>query len=124
MYGVAASVCIAQNYDEGPVQAKRIHEEHNISTVYLYRILGLLVRANILQSKKGPTGGFRLARPARDISLLEIWEAIDGPLKNRLDLAELTKNEPFSLNIEKLCYQATDKARATLDKTKLSTLIR
>lgn len=45
---------------------------------YLIKILQRLTRDGILSSIRGPAGGFRLARPAGDISLLQIVEAIDG----------------------------------------------
>ena len=47
---------------------------------FLVKILGLLVNAGILRSVKGPNGGYTLARPAKEVTLLEILEAVDGPI--------------------------------------------
>ena len=47
---------------------------------YLLDILGDLKRASLVRSKRGPDGGFVLARSAHDISLADIFRAVDGPL--------------------------------------------
>jgi Rrf2 family iron-sulfur cluster assembly transcriptional regulator len=48
---------------------------------YLGKLLQALVRGNVLLSSKGRGGGFALRKPARDISLRQIVESIDGPLR-------------------------------------------
>lgn len=55
-----------------------IAEEQDIPKHFLSKILQLLVKHKLLVSKKGPTGGFNLNRPAEEITLIEIIEAIDG----------------------------------------------
>ena len=50
---------------------------------YALKILALLVNAKVLGSRKGPRGGFKLHKPARDISLLNVIEAVEGV--DRLD---------------------------------------
>lgn len=54
-------------------------EFHGISESYLLKHLKALAAAGILESVPGPRGGYRLARPAASIPLLEIVEAVDGP---------------------------------------------
>jgi Rrf2 family protein len=75
--GVYACVHLAQS-EQSPVQAGRVAEAIGQHPDYLIKILQRLTRDGILSSIRGPSGGFRLARPASDISLLEIVEAIDG----------------------------------------------
>lgn len=50
----------------------------NIPPAYLAKIFKRLIDAGILKAKRGTAGGTRLARPAKDITVLEIAEAIDG----------------------------------------------
>jgi len=60
------------------VGIKEISGELDIPTPFLGKILQMLVRHNILDSSKGPHGGFTLKKPAIDITLMEIIEIIDG----------------------------------------------
>ena len=57
---------------------KEISGDLNIPTPFLGKILQVLVKHKILDSSKGPHGGFTLKKPAIDISLMEIVEIIDG----------------------------------------------
>lgn len=114
---------IADNSKDGAVLASRISKEYNIPMEYLLKILQQLVRANILRSKRGPRGGFTMARPTKEITMLEIIEAVSGPLTSHLDLEQQTKNAPFSKKMEKVVEEATAKAEAFLSKIKLSEMM-
>ncbi|MFO7754565.1 MAG: Rrf2 family transcriptional regulator [Bacteroidales bacterium] len=78
-YGIRAIVYIAGNSREGEkIGIKRISEDLDLPMPFLAKILQVLVRKKILNSSKGPHGGFGLARNPRDIYILEIAKAIDG----------------------------------------------
>jgi Rrf2 family protein len=64
--------------------ANKIAEILNASEDHLAKVLQRLVRAKIINSNRGPKGGFILARKPSEIFLIEIYEAIDGemPVKN------------------------------------------
>ncbi len=122
-YALVAVGFIAENYKDGAVLAARISKEYDIPLEYLLKILQQLVRANVLRSKRGPRGGFFLARPAEHITLLQIVEAVDGPLMSYLHLAELTKEAPFSVKMEEVCRKATEGVRAIYENSPLSSFI-
>ena len=122
-YALVAVGYVAENYKDGAVLAARISAEYSISLVYLVKILQQLARAGILRSKRGPHGGFSLARRAEDITLLQIVEAVDGPLMDHLHLAELAKDAPFSLKMEAVCRKASEVARAIYESSPLSNFI-
>ena len=61
------------------VTAKRLAAFYDLPTAYLNKQLQALTRAGILSSVSGPRGGFQLARDPRNITLLDIVVAIDGP---------------------------------------------
>ena len=79
---------------------------------------------NILRSKKGRTGGFALTRPAKDITILEIIEAVDGPMLNNLQLTKQTNKKPFILKMEEVCQSATEKELEIYSKAKLSEMLK
>lgn len=122
-YALVAVGYIAQNYKEGAVLAARVSKEYDIPLEYLLKILQQLVRANVLTSKRGPRGGFYLAREAEEITLLEIIEAVDGPLMTRLHLSEQTNSAPFSLKMEAICKKATEEVKSIYGSAKLSSFL-
>lgn len=66
---------------EGPsMKADAIAIRQHISLKYLLDILRDLKLADLVRSKRGPDGGFTIARPPSDISLADIFRAVDGPL--------------------------------------------
>ena len=123
-YGMLAVGYIAQNDKDGLVMASTVSKAYDIPLEYLLKIMQQLVRINILRSKRGPGGGFCLARPMKEISMLEVIEAISGPIAGTLELALQAKNAPFSVNMEKVCTQATDKATQILNKTSIADMLK
>ncbi len=53
------------------------------STAHLAKVMVALERAGLVTGTRGPTGGYRLNRPARQITLREIYEAVEGPMHVR-----------------------------------------
>ena len=68
--------------------------------------------ANVLRSIKGPNGGYRLARAASDISVLEILEAVDGPIKGQVTFSE-EKNGVFNEKLDTLPRRRRTDAQAS-----------
>ncbi len=62
------------------VKADVIARNQDISLKYLLDILRDLKRAELVRSKRGPDGGFTLSRPAAEVSLADVFRAVDGPL--------------------------------------------
>ncbi len=83
-----------------------------------------LERMSILRSKRGPKGGFFLAKPITQITMLEIIEAVDKPLSGQLYLDEHAPRDKFASKAEKVYQQAIDQAKVSLKKTKISDLIK
>jgi Rrf2 family protein len=68
-----------------PVKAERIAAAQRIPLKFLLNILGELKHARVVQSRSGPEGGYRLARPPGEITLAEVIRAVEGPLANIKD---------------------------------------
>jgi Rrf2 family protein len=78
-YALRAAIELAAGQD-GPVTADRLAAAQEIPGQFLETILTQLRRANIVRSRRGPDGGFWLARPAGAISLADVIRAIEGQL--------------------------------------------
>ncbi len=123
-YGLIAVGYIAQYGDSNSaVLASTISEEYGIPLEYLLKILQLLVRSNVLRSKRGPRGGFYLAKPHEETTLLSIVEAVDGPMSNQLQLPDKAKDISFILKISEACEKATEKTKEVLEAIKLSDVV-
>jgi Rrf2 family protein len=81
-YAAIAALNIACRGDRhGPVSLRTICEEQGVPSRFLVHILLQLKRAGIVQSTRGASGGYLLARPADEITLLDIYLAIEGPVE-------------------------------------------
>lgn len=79
-YGVRGLLDLALHGDGEAVFVKDIAARQGIDRSYLENIFTVLRAAGILQSSRGRKGGFRLARPPGDISILEVVEVLEGSL--------------------------------------------
>jgi len=73
-------VYLANNQDDWPISAARAAAPFSASEAHLNKVFQRLNKAGLVNSVRGPRGGFVLAREPEQITLLEIFEAIDGPL--------------------------------------------
>lgn len=78
-YGIRASLYLAARHEEGYLSIGEISNELDISFHFLTKIFQKLTQAGLMTSYRGPNGGIALARPASQITLLDIFLAIDGP---------------------------------------------
>jgi Rrf2 family protein len=79
-YGVLASIDLACNYGEGPVSAREIAERRAIPPRFLEQLFVSLRRAGIVNAVRGAHGGFTLTREPSQITVLDVVEALEGPL--------------------------------------------
>ena len=78
-YALRATVCLAAQFNE-ILNAERIATLQDIPLNFLQKILYELGQVDIVVSRRGIDGGYRLARPAMHISVAEVIRAVDGPL--------------------------------------------
>jgi Rrf2 family protein len=79
-YALRAALELAAAPDEKPVKGERIATAQKIPLRFLENILMQLRHAGLVESRRGADGGYRLARPAADVTLADVIRAIDGPL--------------------------------------------
>jgi Rrf2 family protein len=80
-YAVRAVLYLAQLDPHERASTAQIAREQKIPPTFLAKIISLLSAAGIVHAARGAHGGVRLARTADDISVLEVVEAIDGPIR-------------------------------------------
>lgn len=79
-YAICGVFDLAYNGRGRPVQVRVTSQRQEIPARYLEQIFQRLRSAGFVIGKRGPGGGYRLARPPRDITLLSLVEALEGPL--------------------------------------------
>ena len=80
-YAVLAMVDIARHSKISPCNLTNVSIRQNISLAYLERIFNDLKRANLVESQKGPGGGYSLSKDSSEIQILDIFNAIDEKIK-------------------------------------------
>lgn len=80
-YSVRAMLHLARHGAKGRQKARVVAATMDIPDRYATQILANLVSHGLLAATAGPDGGYELARPADDISLLEVVEAAEGPIR-------------------------------------------
>lgn len=79
-YAIRAALELAAAPDAKPVKGERISKAQAIPLRFLENILMQLRHAGLVESRRGADGGYRLARPASEVTLADVIRAIDGPL--------------------------------------------
>ncbi|WP_192772101.1 RrF2 family transcriptional regulator [Plantactinospora soyae] len=74
----ALHCCVVLTAARRPVPAARLAELHDVSGTYLAKQLQELSRAGFVRSVQGKSGGYVLTRPADEITMLDVVEAVDG----------------------------------------------
>ena len=134
-YALHAVVYMAQQKNDRPVASHKIAQERGIHARFLLKVLKPLVSARVLTSVKGPNGGYKLARPATDISVLEIVEAVDGPIRGQAPPPEPSNkkkypqykpenSEPLYNKLDSVCQQTAEQVRKQIERIKISELVK
>jgi Rrf2 family protein len=116
---------------EEPLSSRRLAEYYELPAPYLSKVLNALVRAGIFTASSGPRGGFRLARPADQISAAEVVEAVEGR-EAIFTCTEIRQRGPVPLTgqacrtpcgISRLMARAEQAWRAELAATTIADLV-
>jgi len=79
-FAVTAMIDLGLRQDKGPVTLSAISQRQRISLSYLEQLFGRLRRHELVESMRGPGGGYRLARSAKELTVADIIYAVDEPL--------------------------------------------
>jgi Rrf2 family protein len=124
-YGLLALTDLAQNCKGRQLaQVKEIARRQKIPEEYLGQIMVLLKRANLVHGERGPGGGYRLARPAENISVTDVLKTLEGPLMG-VDLRNPRERLPNSSPARKLIAawtRAVETAEKMLEEVSVADL--
>lgn len=79
-YGLLAMIYLASSSESGPVSAREVSEQQGIPAKFLEQLFVGLRKAGLVNAVRGARGGFVIAREPGEINVLEIVEALEGPL--------------------------------------------
>jgi Rrf2 family iron-sulfur cluster assembly transcriptional regulator len=79
-FAVTAMLDLALHATHGPVTLAGVSERQRISLSYLEQLFGKLRRRRLVESVRGPGGGYYLARPAAELSVADIVRAVEEPI--------------------------------------------
>lgn len=88
-------IVLAQGHPDQTVAVKTIAEKQGISAKYLEHLIGALKNSGLVRAKRGLNGGYTLARSPAEISLYDIYTALEGA-PNLVDCAEHPENCPLN----------------------------
>lgn len=121
-YATRALLDLSLRYDQGSTLIQDISERQRIPLKYLQQILVSLKSAGFVQSRKGPGGGYFLARHPREISLGAVVRAMDGPLTSMNCNQDCGCTDPGLCALEESFVQARNALTSALDSTTFETL--
>lgn len=111
---------MAAQRDGRPVAVTEMAGTFHVSQAHLSKVLQRLAKLGLLVSRRGPRGGFSLGRQATDVTLLEIHEAIDGPLPKHSCLLGRSLCAKGSCVMAELVRTMSQQFREHMAKTRLS----
>ena len=124
-YAVRAAIALARAGSGTYVKLREVSDQMAIPAGYTQEILTLLMRAGLAEARAGKQGGYRLTKSADAVTLLDIVEAAEGPL--RLDRCTLSGGpchwEDTVCAVHAMWEQANQSLRASLGRETLARVI-
>lgn len=124
-YGLKAAIRLASRQGEGYLQSRDIAQNEALPAKFLESILLALRSAQILESKVGAGGGYRLSRPADQISVSELMSALerpDGATERPAEADRVTAGHVALEVVNQRIGDALSEAVGSLSLAELSTL--
>jgi Rrf2 family protein len=123
-YAIHAVVYLARQKDDHLIASRQIAEAQRLPERFLVKVLKPLVSAQVLLSLRGPNGGYRLAKAAKGITLLDIVEAVDGPIRGQVPMINGDGGDDrLTKRLETVCTATADLVRERLKKVRISELV-
>ncbi|MGE0652663.1 MAG: Rrf2 family transcriptional regulator [Alphaproteobacteria bacterium] len=122
-YALQATLQLAQANSGSPVPCSQLAATGHMPERFLLQVLRSLVTHGILQSTRGVEGGYTLERKPEEITLLEVIEAIDGPMGSNVASNHDSLPSETLHRLQGVMRQLNDNMRRDLSAIKLADLI-
>ena len=125
-YALLSLIYIARHEKEGFIKVEDICTKYNISKKYLEQLLTILKQNRLLKTRRGASGGYKLAIPAEEVSIAQIIRIMDGALAPTESVSEyFFSHTPLEKEkgIITVLKDIRDYISETLEKIKLSNLV-
>jgi Rrf2 family protein len=122
-YAIRAVVSLAHLPPDHPfVSGDELARAQGIEGPFLRSLLQRLVPAGVLLSRKGREGGFRLARPAASITVLDVVEAVEGPIRGQVPGLADGRSREMEVRLGVICEGIADDIRRALRQVTIADL--
>ena len=125
-YGLLAMIDLACSSGDDPVSAREISERQSIPAKFLEQLLVDLRRAELVTAVRGAKGGFRLTKSADEVTVLEIVEALEGPVTSTVCDGDRSANcgKSHACAASRVWESVTEAVKSVFDSTTLGELAR
>jgi Rrf2 family protein len=120
-YALRALLLLARQKDPTAVASHQLAGSLGIPRMYFRRLVKRLARAGVVFSSRGSSGGCRLGRPAADISVLDVIDAIEGPVQGAVAVGG-KDDLRLDKRLEGICNRVAQATRQILQQTSLADL--
>jgi Rrf2 family protein len=110
-------------FPERMIHAREMAQTFKVSEAHLAKVMQRLAHAGLVKATRGPRGGFALARPAAEINLLAVFEAVEGPLEEHNCLLDRPVCAPGHCIMGKLLPDLNRQIRTYLNHATLDRLV-
>jgi Rrf2 family protein len=121
-YALKALAYLARHEGGGFVPVDAIADAEGLPAPFLPKALGRLVAARVVLTSRGPRGGYRLAHPARPITLLDVVEAVDGPIRGEAPRVGNEATAGLDDRLQEVCDDVAELVRRQLWQVGLADL--
>jgi Rrf2 family protein len=120
-YALCALVSLARHQGDRLFASHAIAQAEGLPELFLLKVLKRLASAGVLLSVKGIHGGYRLARTAQRITLLDVVEAVDGPVRGEVPRSGADRK--LDARLQQACDAAAEVVRSRLRKVSVADLV-
>ena len=113
-YAIASMITLTKYQTDQPITVASISNKLNISKIYLEQIFSLLKHSRLVTSSKGAQGGYQLAKPSSDISVLDILSATELTLLEKMETTMEAEYLPLEKVMQTHIFDPLDQAVAAM----------